>query len=335
MPQQIMNLFFASFFFVLRASTSLAFRLPHGVERSSGPLPFLSTSFGRFSNFETQRPIGPLFLKSSRLAANKESVENDATGFPIALPTLNQALLVWLVFISGSRLLESLPNLAEADTSSIILNGIFFTGSIFGLAKTFAKVDYESLDDLNVKSLAKQAGRWADTNTVPSSYEQYEVATFAGGCFWGPELHYQRIPGVVATCIGYTQGAVERPTYEQVCSGSTGHTEAIQLLYDPAVVSYGRLLNKLYNTIDPTLKNRVGNDRGTQYRHGVYYHTDEQRCAATSFIDETQAQYSDPIVTEIMPAAVFWPAENYHQRYLEKGGQSAEKECEEVVRCYG
>ena len=135
--------------------------------------------------------------------------------------------------------------------------------------------------------------------------------------------------------MGYTQGAVDKPNYEQVCSGSTGHTEGIQLIYDPSLCSYERLVTILLDSVDPTKLNQVGNDRGTQYRHGIYPHTDEQMEIARKLVQSRQAHYSDPIVTEVKPASVFWPAENYHQRYLEKGGQSAEKNCEDRVRCYG
>ena len=186
---------------------------------------------------------------------------------------------------------------------------------------------------------------------------------------WGTELHFQRIPGVVATCVGYTQGASEKPTYEQVCSGTTGHTEGIQLLYDADVISYDELCRKLLSTVDATMKNRVGNDRGTQYRHGLYPHTDAQAEVAARVVEAEQLKYTNPIVTEVKRARVFFPAENYHrarvrskrarlpppmrrreppnptlfhshplasaERYLEKGGQSAQKNAAEKVRCYG
>ena len=138
--------------------------------------------------------------------------------------------------------------------------------------------------------------------------------------------------------MGYTQGAVDAPTYEQVCSGATGHTEATQLIFDPEVCSYERLCETLFQTIAPdaTALNRKGNDRGTQYRHGIYTHTPEQAAVAASVRDAEQKVYGDvPIVTEIKPSTVFWPAEDYHQRYLEKGGQSAAKNARESVRCYG
>lgn len=182
---------------------------------------------------------------------------------------------------------------------------------------------------------------------MPCDFEvegaKYEVATFAGGCFWGTELHFQRLPGVIATCVGYTQGRTEKPSYGQVCSGTTGHTEGLQLLYDPAAVSYGELCDKLLSTVDSTAWNRVGNDIGTQYRHGIYPHTEAQAEAAAAALDREQALKDAipgaagmrKVVTELKSATVFWPAEKYHQRYLQKGGQSAAKGATVEVRCYG
>ena len=120
-----------------------------------------------------------------------------------------------------------------------------------------------------------------------------------------------------------------------MCSGSTGHTEATQLLFDPSVVPYEYLVKKLLSTVDPTAKDRVGNDRGTQYRHGVYTHSEAQAAAAAAVLADAQGSLGAPIVTELKPAAIFYPAEGYHQQYLQKGGQSAEKNAAEKVRCYG
>ena len=164
---------------------------------------------------------------------------------------------------------------------------------------------------------------------------RYEVATFAGGCFWGTELHFQRLPGVVATCVGYTQGNTASPSYEQVCSGTTAHTEGIQLLYDPAVVTYEGLCKKLLSTIDATLRNQVGNDRGTQYRHGIYYHSPEQQAVAEASLQALEADDTPSIATEIKEAGKFWDAEEYHMQYLQKGGQDARKAATETIRCYG
>jgi peptide-methionine (S)-S-oxide reductase len=283
------------------------------------------------------------------MAAGADDDDNDSTikGLPFALPSINQILLAWLAFISGFRLVDSLPDL-RAESSNhqhlnvvVALNALLCVGAVLGLTKSLEKVDYAALDGFDDNSLARQAGEWAVAGIVPTHYyyqdNDYEVATFAGGCFWGTELHFQRIPGVIATCVGYTQGSyVRQPTYEQVGSGSTGHTEAIQLLFDPRICSYERLLHKLFDTIDPTLLNRVGNDRGTQYRHGVYTHTERQAETAARLVQELQAaRLSAPVVTEVRPAMLFWPAENYHQRYLERKGQSAAKDCQDKVRCYG
>lgn len=168
----------------------------------------------------------------------------------------------------------------------------------------------------------------------------YEVATFAGGCFWGTELHFQRLPGVIATCVGYTQGAEEKPTYDQVCSGKTGHTEGIQLIFDPKQCSYAQLCDTILKTVDPALVNRVGGDYGTQYRHGIYPHSESQLEVAKQAMDALQRKMSRKIVTELKPATLFWPAEEFHQRYLQKGGrfgraQNAGKGATEEVRCYG
>lgn len=170
------------------------------------------------------------------------------------------------------------------------------------------------------------------------------VTTFAGGCFWGLELAYQREPGVLATCVGYTQGHGEYPTYKQVCSEETGHTEAVLLIYDPDAVSYARLADLFFDRIpDPTMLNRVGRDRGTQYRTGMYAHSEDQLVKAQIAFDRENRTWKTsgrPIVTEVALAQTFWPAEEPHQRYLEKGGrykrpQSAEKGAAEEIRCYG
>jgi peptide-methionine (S)-S-oxide reductase len=148
---------------------------------------------------------------------------------------------------------------------------------------------------------------------APSS-GKYQVATFALGCFWGGELEFMREKGVVGTAVGYTQGQVDNPTYKQVCSGTTGHTEAILVVYDSEKVSYDRLVHLAMDRLGENryLKNQVGNDKGTQYRHGVYYHTPEQKEAAEKIIKS----FGEDCVTEVLPASRFWFAEDYHQQYL-------------------
>ncbi|KAG1713037.1 hypothetical protein DVH05_000765 [Phytophthora capsici] len=161
------------------------------------------------------------------------------------------------------------------------------------------------------------------------------VATFAAGCFWGVQLAFDRVPGVLETSVGYTQGSVDSPTYRQVCTGRTNHAEAINIVFDDSQVSYDALLKKFWSIHDPTTLNRQKNDKGTQYRSGIYYHNDDQRKAALASKEEYQKTLSKPIVTEIMEAKQFWDAEDYHQKYLEKGGQCADKGCDETIRCYG
>ncbi|KAK1941216.1 Peptide methionine sulfoxide reductase [Phytophthora citrophthora] len=161
------------------------------------------------------------------------------------------------------------------------------------------------------------------------------VATFAAGCFWGVQLAFDRVPGVLETSVGYTQGSVDSPTYRQVCTGRTDHAEAINVVFDDSQVSYDALLKKFWSIHDPTTLNRQKNDKGTQYRSGIYYHTDDQRKAALASKEEHQKTLSKPIVTEVMEAKQFWDAEDYHQKYLEKGGQCSDKGCDVPIRCYG
>lgn len=166
--------------------------------------------------------------------------------------------------------------------------------------------------------------------------DKYKVATFGLGCFWGGELMFQRVPGVISTSVGYTQGTKENPTYEEVCTGSTGHTEAIQVVFDPAQVSYESLVQQVLDRLDDDVYklNQVGNDRGTQYRSGVYYHDDEQREVAGKLFGQLGSD--DKVAqTELKEATIYYKAEDYHQQYLLKGGQSAKKEAKETIRCYG
>ncbi len=149
-----------------------------------------------------------------------------------------------------------------------------------------------------------------------------EKATFGAGCFWGVEATFRRVKGVLATAVGYTGGTLENPTYEDVCTGRTGHAEVIEIEYDPTTVRYEDLLSIFWESHDPTTLNRQGPDVGAQYRSAVFFHTAEQEAAAHAVKDRLAqtARYSGPIVTEIVPATSFYRAEEYHQRYLEKRG---------------
>ncbi|MGB9587454.1 MAG: peptide-methionine (S)-S-oxide reductase MsrA [Armatimonadota bacterium] len=149
-----------------------------------------------------------------------------------------------------------------------------------------------------------------------------ERATFAAGCFWGVEAAFRKVKGVVRTEVGYTGGITENPTYEDVCTGKTGHAEAVQVEYDPSEVSYEELLDVFWSIHDPTTRNQQGVDIGSQYRSAIFYHTAEQRHLAVESKKRLQesGKFDRPIVTEIVPASTFWRAEEYHQCYLEKKG---------------
>ncbi len=150
--------------------------------------------------------------------------------------------------------------------------------------------------------------------------EGLDRAAFAAGCFWGVEDFFRAVPGVVDAISGYEGGAVDQPTYEQVCSGTTGHAEAVLVTFDPKVVSFEELLAEFWRHHDPTTPNRQGPDHGTQYRSVVFTRNEEQEKTARASLEEYQSRFRRPIVTEVTPATTFWPAEEYHQRYTEKTG---------------
>jgi peptide-methionine (S)-S-oxide reductase len=149
-----------------------------------------------------------------------------------------------------------------------------------------------------------------------------EKATFGAGCFWGVEEAFRRLAGVKDTAVGYMGGSLKNPTYQDVCTDRTGHAEVVEVDFDPAVISYHDLLNVFWENHDPTTKNRQGPDVGAQYRSAIFFHSPEQEAEAKQSRDQAQKNFKRPIVTEIVPAADFWRAEEYHQQYLEKRGLS-------------
>jgi len=157
--------------------------------------------------------------------------------------------------------------------------------------------------------------------TLPAqtqSASSHEFATFGGGCFWCMEAVFQRLPGIVKSVSGYSGGRTENPTYEQICSHGSGHAEVIQVEFDPAVISYEKVLEVFFESHDPTTLNRQGADEGDQYRSVIFYHNEEQHKAAGRAKMAAQGAYSDPIVTEIVPLKKFWRAEDYHQDYFNR-----------------
>lgn len=153
--------------------------------------------------------------------------------------------------------------------------------------------------------------------------QEVQHATFAAGCFWGVEAAFRELDGVVRTTVGYTGGNTTDPTYEQVCSHTTGHAEAVEVWFDPKKISYRDLLNTFWSIHNPTTPNRQGWDLGSQYRSAIFFHDAEQEALAIASRDAEQASWNKPIVTEITPASTFYDAEEYHQRYFEKQGRAA------------
>jgi len=149
-----------------------------------------------------------------------------------------------------------------------------------------------------------------------------QKATFAAGCFWGVEATFRQIPGVISTRVGYIGGKTENPTYKEVCTDRTGHAEAVEVEFEPTKVAYNDLLKVFWENHDPTQVNRQGPDWGTQYRTAIFYHSPEQQAQAevSKQALENSHRYAKPIATQIVPAVTFYPAEDYHQQYLEKRG---------------
>lgn len=167
------------------------------------------------------------------------------------------------------------------------------------------------------------SGPVAASPTSPASTDMTtprEKATFGAGCFWGVEHIYRQIPGVIEAYSGYAGGATERPTYRDICTGTTGHAEVVEVTYDPSKVTYARLAEVFFRMHDPTTLNRQGPDVGTQYRSVIFYHSEAQRLDAERAKAAAQPRFKSPIVTTIEPAPVFWMAEAYHQRYIERTG---------------
>ena len=150
-----------------------------------------------------------------------------------------------------------------------------------------------------------------------------EKATFAAGCFWGVDAVFERTEGVEKTTVGYTGGKTKNPTYEQVCTGKTGHAEAVQIIYNPKIITYEQLLETFWMIHDPIQKNRQGPDIGTQYRSAIFYHNQEQKHMAEESKKQKEKYLEVKIQTEITLAKEFYPAEEYHQKYLKKQGRTS------------
>jgi peptide-methionine (S)-S-oxide reductase len=173
----------------------------------------------------------------------------------------------------------------------------------------------------------------AATKDTHISNVSTDTATFANGCFWCTEAIFEELEGVISATSGYTGGKTENPTYKQVCTGETGHAECLQIVYDPKKISFDELLEVFWETHDPTTLNRQGNDVGTQYRSGIFYHNEEQRQKAEKYKDalNKSGAFDKPIVTEITPFTKFFAAEDYHQQYFDNN-ENANPYCKIVIR---
>jgi peptide-methionine (S)-S-oxide reductase len=148
-----------------------------------------------------------------------------------------------------------------------------------------------------------------------------QKATFAAGCFWGVQFYFDQVPGIVSSQVGFTGGHKENPSYEEVCTATTGHAEAVELMFDPKQVTYKTLLNHFFRMHDPTQLNRQGPDVGDQYRSAIFYHDSQQQKQAEEAKAKAQGDYKQSIVTQIAPAVEFYQAEDYHQKYAERTGR--------------
>jgi peptide-methionine (S)-S-oxide reductase len=198
---------------------------------------------------------------------------------------------------------------------TVSVKGFLFMTLLLGMACGGSILSYDGVSS----GIPQQSGRGKkEAAKGPMDQKsEFKQATFAGGCFWCTEAIFQRLDGVKKVVVGYSGGHVDHPTYEQVCTGTTGHAESIQITYDPAKISYAELLEVFWRTHDPTTKNRQGNDVGPQYRSVIFYHDEEQKKLAESYKSKLESEHiwDRPILTEIVPFTKFWPAENYHQNY--------------------
>jgi peptide methionine sulfoxide reductase msrA/msrB len=185
-----------------------------------------------------------------------------------------------------------------------------------------ASLHFIPAEDLEKEGYGEYAKLFERSDAGQEANPDLQTATFAAGCFWGVESLFQKVKGVVETTVGYTGGSYPNPTYRQVCTGITGHAEAVQILFDAKIVSYEELLSLFWRMHDPTTPNRQGPDVGTQYRSAIFYHSEEQRKAAERSKEKFDRSnvYINKATTQIVPASTFYAAEDYHQDYFEKQG---------------
>jgi peptide-methionine (S)-S-oxide reductase len=226
----------------------------------------------------------------------------------------------------------------QVDPDSIVVDANHpLAGSSYSCSLTVVNVDSMPTDKMEYRPRPRRDN--IESSSISSS-APFEIATFAMGCFWGIELAMMRVPGVVGTRAGYTQGTVADPSYQEVCRGTTKHREAVMVVYDSRVVSYQDLLHVYGDRLTATTESQYtmnlfqeadDEDESSQYKNGIYFHSDEQRKHAQAFLEEHQNRHG----IELLQATIFYDAEEDHQQYLYKGGQSARKNARETIRCFG